>query len=90
MGEASAMRHRSARKDKPWRNEKLKNLEDMPRLGGGELQGKDRSGMRWLSSKRAVGFDERNKRRSGGILRKGGTVWVMAAARLHYNVLLNP
>ena len=27
--------------------------------------------MRWLSSQRSVGFDERNKRRRGGILGEG-------------------
>ena len=48
-------------KDKPWKNEELKNSEeDMPRLkrvilkSGEELQGEDKSGLRWLSSQSAV------------------------------------
>ena len=36
-----------------------------------------------------VGFDERNKRKSGGILGEGGAVWKMAAASLHDDVLLD-
>ena len=46
--------------------------------------------MRWLSSPCAVGFDERNQRRSGGILGEGGPVWEMAATSLHNDVLLSP
>ena len=42
-----------------------------------------------FSSKSLVGFDERNKRRIGGFLGKGGTVWEMAATSLHSDVLLD-
>ena len=45
--------------------------------------------MRWLSSQSAVGFDERNKRRSGGISGDGGAVWEMAAASLHNDDFLD-
>ena len=47
------------------------------------------SGLRWLWDEIAVGFDESNKRRSGGILGEGGTVWEMAATSLHNDVLLD-
>ena len=52
-------------------------------------QGIDRSEVRWFSSKSLVGFDERNKRRIGGLLGEGGTVWEMAATSLHSDVLLD-
>ena len=34
-------------------------------------------------------LNERDKRRSGGILGEGGTVWEIAARRLHNDVLLD-
>ena len=54
------------------------------------VQGKDRSKMRSIFPPESPpGFDKRNKRRSGGILRKGGTKWKMAATCLHDDVLLD-
>ena len=50
----------------------------------------NRSRVRWPSSQSSAGFDQRNKRRSGGILGEGGAVWEMTATSLHNDVLLYP
>ena len=46
------------------------------------------SGVRWLSSQSSGGFDEENKRESGGILEEGSAVWAMAAASVHNDVFI--
>ena len=53
------------------------------------LQNKNRSRLRWISSKSPVGFDERNKERSSGILGKGGAVGQVSATSLHNDALLD-
>ena len=68
-------------KDKPLNNEKLRKLEEaLPRLKECEKEkmsrlykGKDGSGVRWLPPKSSSGFDKRNKKKSGGVIGKGGT-----------------
>ena len=45
--------------------------------------------MRWLASQSSVEIGEGDEQRRGGILGEGRTVWEMAAASLHYNVLLD-
>ena len=79
-------------------NVELKNLvEDMAevigegvREGSKELQGKNMSGVRWLSSQSSARLGRRNDKRSGGIPGAVGTVWEMAAASLHNDVFLDP
>ena len=41
------------------------------------------------STQSSAGFGKRNKRRSGGELGEGGTVWELAATSLHNDVLLD-
>ena len=48
-----------------------------------------RSRLRWFSSGSPAGLGERDEDRSDGIIGEGGTVWEMAATRLHNNVLFD-
>ena len=83
--------------DKPWIDEELKEGEEaLPRLKEGELekaskivQGKNRSGLRWVPSKSCSGLDKRDERRNCRVLGESGTQWHMAATSLHDDVLLD-
>ena len=69
--------------DKPMRNEELKNLEEEM------LQGKYRSGVRWLSSQSSAGFGGKQEEKWWNSWRR----WNSAgdgATSLHNDVLLNP
>ena len=76
-----------------WRRvRKSRKYEDMPRTRESDLEKAARSCKAkdvTVSLQSAVGFDERNKRKSGGILGEGGKVWEMAAASLYDDVLLD-
>ena len=74
------------KKIKLWRNDDLKKLEeDMPRLKESDMaqaaktcKAKTGVGCDGFHPKVPLFFDTRNKRRSGGVLGEGGTVWEMA------------
>ena len=81
--------------DEPWRNEELRVCEEaLPRLKEGDLA----KASRFFKAKTGVGcdgfhpevlLDDKNGRRTCGILGESGAEWQMAATSLHNDVLLD-
>ena len=80
-------------RDKPWRSEELRSLQEgLPMLRGskvgegGEFQG-SHGGMRWMSPQSSARLHKGNWKLVCEVLQKNGTVWEMAAASLHDDVV---